>query len=650
MKQTRFYSARHLSSVITLLSIFIAAIYPKSSNGQVPSCPNQTGQYHCTVQASTSYGPTGQIYDDGTGNFEISGFTDGIYDITAHACQYWNCGNKFVMTGYTNTNISLNFSYSSTYVTSVSSHNLIITNLTTGVVFLNTFTGVGGISVPQTDGSVFILNAPTAGEYKIEYYRVSTGFTATPGVNPPDITAIVVLIPQIQKIWIDAVPICSGYAGDYSFQVHSYPEFSNIVVSDPDIWGSYARSLGGALGCDDMTFCEDFISIDFTGSTLPIKQYWDYTSYLVPSNTIPGNGWANALTTYTSSYHTPLDLNNYYISSADIGTYLSGGANYPGTPTIVVTFSDGITSFAATVPIVIEESISDILANPGSATTTPSYLSALTSLSGYAIGTPNPTFDLYNYTITPHWAGETWTPTNNPVTRIHGGGRVDTIRIEHSLTVNSAAWLMVDSGLRVEMGPDAIVTVSVAPTSTATGGVMSVLNSTFTSYRGCGGTDNSNWAGFTVLGNPAWPQWTGGFLATAQQQGLLELNGSKVEYAGIGIQNGNGLSTAGGIIYTSGSADTFYNNQMHVRIFPYSNIISGVENNSIEAFNNTYFITDANAWFPTTAFILSAYIKGAAMRGCSLVNNTGANISFGLIGYESGWNIATSTFSNFGTV
>ena len=175
------------------------------------------------------YGP--YIYDDAYSNY---------YDGTAGR---WNCSREFTIDEYTNEDITFDFTYGGEYTTPstypVSSHDIKLWRNGTGTrTLLNTW-----IDYPDKNSlgedNTFLLSAPwtaTSGEYTLEYWRHDGGAKAF-----PDISAIFVLQPLINNIWIEATPVCSDFSGtQYNFQVHSNPEL-NTLIQPSKIYGRLGK-------------------------------------------------------------------------------------------------------------------------------------------------------------------------------------------------------------------------------------------------------------------------------------------------------------------------------------------------------------------------------------------------------------------------
>ncbi len=381
---------------------------------------------------------------------------------------------------------------------------------------------------------------------------------------------------------------------------------------------------------------ENFINFDFSTSDVPVHHGTWHTAGVTSS--FSGDEEDGCLWNPSS----PDDLNDLWVNGSDLSDYLSGGS-VGTTPVIRIVFYDGITTMTAVAPIIIEyPAIPAATYPPVSTTVPPSYLTS--TATGYPIGTPWPSYDMYEYTIT---GNETWTPTNNPIVKVHGdGSTVSTIRIQHKLTIDPGADLTLD-GVRVEMGPAAKVEVK-ANTPTNIGGHLGMHTATLTAYRGCNvsspATDTSTWGGILLSGNTM-PQGTSWYYNSEPKLTGYNL---EVSYADVGLQNGTGTMTGGAILLgTSGSL--FLNNREHVRLLPYRNMSGSVEMSSYASFGGCTFKNDADAWFSSPDFINVNGIKGFSLYStCSLVNNTGRVVPFGVYGFDAGIAITNSVFQNFG--
>jgi len=402
MKPAKSHIRKKIRAALLQASLLPCLLYGNSAYAQTSSCPDQTGEYHCTLFASTSY-TSNQIYDDRPNvNFEPSGFSNG--DISD--CEPWNCGNHFLLTGYVDSVVSLSFNFNSTYAPAptIVSHNIIIKNLTRGTTFLNTFVTGYSLYGPQLDLGGYLFTSSVPGEYQIQYYRVTTtGFIATPGVDSADITGRVVLQPKIQQLWITAPPICAGFTGNYNFQLHSIPPLDSIIIPSLPWTTSDCASINP----------ENSLNFNFAGSTDSIYRYWAYNPGYTPySSRVPGNGWYVNLEILSTDIDNNLDINDYYIDSTDIAPYVTGSVGITN-PVINLQFYDGIaTTLYATADLVIEYP-----AIPAA-----SYVGTITATNAggppYATGIPWPSYDVFDYHVT---GTETWTPTNNPIVNFAGG-------------------------------------------------------------------------------------------------------------------------------------------------------------------------------------------------------------------------------------
>jgi hypothetical protein len=350
---------------------------------KVPS----SGAWSCYLYAtSTNDTAGGTIFDDYWDN----------YNYPLHNSD-WNCGSRFLLTDYTNQTINLQFAYGSEYSSPpVISHDIYIYNFSTNTLL--TPTAITILDIDPLSGQPTVYTLPSTytaagGELWISYYRHG----ATPGIDSPDIRGYVTLVPQIQKMWIVATPICSGFSGtQYNFELHSNPELASVMQP-----AHYYNSGYPSCGLDDANLNK--LTIDFSGSTIPVQQNWSNHGlpYGGTSDVVDGYSW---LTYPSSSDH---DLMHYFIYYSDLYPYLSLGAYYGQTPVIKVTVSDNYNSWTAIAPIIIEESVSDVVTHPGTpgailtGTGTPTYFGPITNPAiSYPTGTPNPSFNFYDYTIT----------------------------------------------------------------------------------------------------------------------------------------------------------------------------------------------------------------------------------------------------------
>ena len=158
------------------------------------------------------------------------------------------------------------------------------------------------------DAPGYIFNSSTPGEYEIKYYR--DGITSpgtTVNVNAPDIIARVVLIPEVQKLSINAQPVCADFSGaQYNFQVNSVPDFHSIMFQ--------TQSFGifdPGDGCAD-SYNENYLHFDFSSSvgSGSIK-HSPWLTYGIPipiyGDEVDGINWTPTLAAST-------DLNNFWIN------------------------------------------------------------------------------------------------------------------------------------------------------------------------------------------------------------------------------------------------------------------------------------------------------------------------------------------------
>jgi hypothetical protein len=576
------------------------------------------------------------IYDDGSTNYS-GGFT--LTDGTTP----WNCGRQFLFTEYTGVDVSLTFTYdgSITPEPGVDKHNIIITNLTTGTIFSNTFPSTGGsgpVLDENLDGSlrVLTLNSTTPGEYQIQYFR--------PGQDPTtggiaDITGRVVLQPQIQKFWIEATPICSNFSGtQYNFQMHAYPEFAAQMVHS----GTYG-AIGGGLDCADGRD-ENYISFSFSLSGTPyVINHATWLRVATPTP-ISGDEEDGALWNPTS----PVDFNDLYINNSDLAPYLTG-SSVGTTPVISITFSDGIgTPMIATAPIIIEFPPSTIY--PGDPTTTPSYFTTPTYTTGAETGTPGPSYNMYDYTVT---GNETWTTTDNPITRMQDDEiTVSTIRIQDNLKIQPGATLNLN-GVTLEMGPGSYADINNSTSTAVAGGRLVMTNATLTSYHDDCNSATDMWGGVRLWGN----QVLGQSPAGGSPQGSMLMTGSTVSYAQTGIALGTpGTLTTlsiggGGIIQAINS--TFYNNNTAVQFTPYCNIVGGTEYNNLSSFRQCSFHSDDISTVPSGTLydIKGGDVKGIGIYACNFYNGIASTVtSYAIYGNNMGFNVGGILTSPVGTI
>jgi hypothetical protein len=109
-------------------------------------------------------------------------------------------------------------------------------------------------------------------------------------VDSPDITGRLILITKVQKIWIDATPVCSSFSDTaYLFQVHSIPEFSTLM---------FTAGFYGLPG-----FCDEFhqeyaLGFNFSLSSFPVNHGTWFTATDIGSysgNAVSASIWDPAI-------------------------------------------------------------------------------------------------------------------------------------------------------------------------------------------------------------------------------------------------------------------------------------------------------------------------------------------------------------------
>ena len=110
----------------------------------------------------------------------------------------WNCGRQYLITEYTGVPVNFTFSYGDLgSASTIISHNIVITNLTTGVVVVNTFPSSGGTGL-VLDASGYSFTSTARGEYEIQFFR--PGVEANP--DSADITGRIVLQTKIPVFYL----------------------------------------------------------------------------------------------------------------------------------------------------------------------------------------------------------------------------------------------------------------------------------------------------------------------------------------------------------------------------------------------------------------------------------------------------------------
>jgi len=616
-------SRRFLPFFILLFSIGFA----NPAHAYDPPCPvpcfsitptaTISMSWNYALTATNSYGKTATIYDDYDFiQYLPYPYTDPIL---------WNCGRQMLICGYTSPDDSMTLSVNLNTSTPTS-YDIYVYKDTTFGDLISTYTDVAA-------GANFTFSNATQGLYEVHVYGHGAD-TSIP--NSYLLNGYIIMIQKIRKVWIEAAPICSGVYPSgtfYHFQVKTDPPLSTIMDQPTDLglsahYTTYFPDMTTPPNCEPI-FNPYNIQFQFNAT--------DMCGYYMNVYNLPSTLGASNQFYFNNTYGT--DTIDYYIEYDDINYDMAGGSCYGSQPVIQLTYTDKIAdSFVANAPVII-----NYPAIPAS-----SYVAVdtLYPLIDYgfpgppnAIGVPWPSYDIYKYVVS---GTEVWTPTNNPITQMRGGGGVDSvIRIQDSLIIPAGAELGLE-GMTIQMGPKAGIMVGNAAGG-GTGGYLDLYYSRVTAYRGCAGTDTSTWGGLTIAGDTSiseagtyWPNPNARLVWTA----------SSISYADVGWANGTGGASAGGEIESFGN-DTFYNNRLDVQFWPYRNMESGVEGEADDIFSYDAFVYDANAWFPKNYFVNIIGAWPAEFYSCNFANNSGNTVYAGINGLEAGLYIAGCTFTNF---
>lgn len=435
----------------------------------------------------------------------------------------------------------------------------------------------------------------------------------------------IIVIPKVQKIWVEADPVCEKtYSSisdpytttppDYTFKIKTEPSIEDIVVKHTNL---------------NMTLSTEGGYFD------PASSYQNVNPISISGlNTINLINWI--MTNLNNG-----DPEEYKISGTDLWYYLTSS---PGVPLEVkIKFDDQVAAspIEFTVPIIINTPSSHLVNTMNS------------SDRGAA-------FNDYDYVVN---GKEVWTPSNNPAigrstwTRPNvpppAGGitNMPTYRIAHSIVITPGSSLTVQN-MNVEFGPGARVIVQATPGSNNYGGRLKLDNANMNAYHG-GSCYNNNivdvlWEGITVQGNSSKAQSTLSPNANGatSYQGLLEMqNNSLIAYARNGVRLWDGsLQTGGGIVKAQNS--TFTNNKRAVEFEKYQ--WGGL--NNVSSFDQCNFITNSVLPSPFFAFISGWGVKGVAIRSCYFSDNAqdpnatnygvfGEDASFYINNNTSFWNL-----------
>ncbi len=410
--------------------------------------------------------------------------------------------------------------------------------------------------------------------------------------------ADILVIPAVQRIWVDGQPICtsdyvqgapgSKYGQPYCFKLKANPSIDQVWRSEsPYITGSggtpcptaekleiqnlavIAHPGGGSFVCNAASFNGGAENVQhLKGSARGASGFAVPTLSQLEERCIPWSELSKYVLPTGAHYGQPITLELTYYDYFDVGI-----------------------SKTATIPV---------LSTPTSAGT----------------------YHANDVTIT---GNTTWTPSSNPY------GTAGPIRLSGKLRIVPDAMLTVKD-LRVEFGPNGSYEVDAnSPYAGVYGGRLKLDNSIFTGLS-CNGEAEHLWRGGTVNGctscdQTAYPT-SGGIKF---RQGLLQLvNGSEISYALTGSRAGRWPGdpdiniSGGGII--QGSNSRWRNNKQGVVFIPYScqgtpNPPPGAKTTatpacpSISYFNNCDFTYTKDLTAAFQDFIWGQDVRGVKVRG-----------------------------------
>lgn len=236
-------------------------------------------EYSCFLWAISPNHPNDDnsptVFDDGNYDFFTSlpvNYSGGYGD--------WNCNKHFLFNEYVTTAsesypVTLLFSYGNHVDLEhppVTAHDIVITDP------FGVETIIAGYADRTLDGDIngLVLSETVPGEYTVKYYQHDVYVVG----GLPDITGVFVVIPKIKKMWIDVSPICSSFSDpQYSFQVHTDPELSTVLVS--------SSSTSAKEGTDCGQYApENYLHFDFvTPLNVASNPSWIGTNYMTYTNT-----------------------------------------------------------------------------------------------------------------------------------------------------------------------------------------------------------------------------------------------------------------------------------------------------------------------------------------------------------------------------
>lgn len=540
-----------------------------------PSQPNDSSSpWHCRI----------------IGQRDFDSYADTAYDVTAYDLND-QIPRNFLFADYTYDSISLLFQYNGAYyhpsIPDVA-HNIKVYkdyNFSTPVdSFIN-----------QPDSIPLRVSFSKRGVYYLRFYEHSNGVL--------DLWAVLVILPKIQKLWLEAPEICStSYPADspYRFKLHTEPPIDSIMVHADDSAFTGRRQDNFVIEPEKMQ-----LDFQFQGDL-----YSPYCAqpYIYDQAGLMGLG--DDLKVIGSPWYYAQDRENFYLDYSSISCL---AANPWYHSDIMVTYNDGIQSIPYHIPLVIK-----------SGTIYPDPVDNI----------PDPGFHFYKDTI---FTPTVWTPMDNDATNKLHLYRTDTLRIEDSLYIMPGASLTIH-GMTVEFGPNAVCYVDKgSPTAGKNGAYLELDSTTFSWYHTCSVENDGHgdmWAGVVLSGNSNLAQSSG-------YQAKMVTNYSRIEHAQIGVMVGDlGLydianTGTGAILKANGSA--FANNLMGVLLLPFHNINPSThsEGPNQTVFNDCDFTVDEPLPGTFSSFINATTVKGLQVNGCRFSNSVDRT-GYGIYGTDVG--------------
>jgi hypothetical protein len=224
---------------------------------------------------------------------------------------------------------------------------------------------------------------------------------------------------------------------------------------------------------------------------------------------------------------------------------------------------------------------------------------------------------------------DTWTPTDNPITRLTGATSANPINMK-DIEIHPGAILNIN-GLTIQFSAGSHISVDEG--TTTIGGRLNVNNSVLT-RGGCDGS--SSWGGVLVRGYAGNSQYP---LSSSSQAAAI-ITGSTISYAQIGVAAGNltSITAGGGIVIAKNCS--FLNNAIGAYFATYRN--SYPWSPATEISNQSYFrqcsftSTTSTVASGTLIDIYAVNVKDINTQGCDFNNNSGITNSYAIKGYNAG--------------